>query len=99
MTTQAPDLVPHVEERPKREGKEDKHEDENVFACLWCARKSTTNEWLRHRMLEKNKVRALSRGPKEAQDAPVNDGGTAKKERRSKKFACQQCRRVLKDKA
>ncbi|KAH8612879.1 hypothetical protein ERJ75_000841800 [Trypanosoma vivax] len=96
MTTQPPDVVPTVEERPKRGGEEPRADDENMVACLWCARKSTENEWLRRRMLEKNTVGALSRGPKEAQDAPVNDDGAAKLERRSKKFSCQQCHRGLK---
>ncbi|KAH8612864.1 hypothetical protein ERJ75_000844700 [Trypanosoma vivax] len=99
MTTQPPDVVPTVEERPKRVEEEDKADEDNMVACLWCARESTENEWLRRRMLEKNTVRALSRGSKEAQDALVNDGRTAKLERRDKKFSCQQCHRVLKGEA
>ncbi|KAH8612914.1 hypothetical protein ERJ75_000847300 [Trypanosoma vivax] len=99
MTTQPPDVVPTVEERPKRNEEEARADDENMVACLWCARKSTAHEWLRRRMLEKSTVRALSRGPKEAQDAPVSDGGTAKKKRERRKFACQTCHGVLKGKA
>ncbi|KAH8612861.1 hypothetical protein ERJ75_000843100 [Trypanosoma vivax] len=83
MTTQPPDVVPTVEDSPKRVAAEAKADDDNMVACLWCARESTENEWLRRRMLEKNTTRALSRGPKETQDAPVNDGGKAKLGRRS----------------
>ncbi|KAH8615848.1 hypothetical protein ERJ75_000543700 [Trypanosoma vivax] len=61
MTTQPPDVVPTVEERPKRGEEKARADDENMVACLWCARKSTAHEWLRRRMLEKNTVRALSR--------------------------------------
>ncbi|KAH8612860.1 hypothetical protein ERJ75_000844200 [Trypanosoma vivax] len=99
MTTQPPDVLPTVEERPKRVGEEDKADEESMVACLWCARKSTAREWLRRRMLEKSTVRALSRGPKDTQADTVRDGGTAEKGRRSKKFSCHKCHRVLKGEA
>ncbi|KAH8612846.1 hypothetical protein ERJ75_000842500 [Trypanosoma vivax] len=99
MTTQPPDVVPPVEERPNRVGEEAKADEDIMCACLWCARKSTAHEGLRGRMLEKNTVQALSRGSKDTQDAPVSDGGTAEKARRSKKFSCQQRHRVLKGEA
>ncbi|KAH8612896.1 hypothetical protein ERJ75_000846000 [Trypanosoma vivax] len=99
MTTQPPGVVPTVEERPKRGGEEAEADAENMVACLRCARKSTAHEWMRRRMLEKNTVRALSRGPKETRNAPVSEGGARKMERRGKNFSCQKCHRVLKGEA
>ncbi|KAH8612923.1 hypothetical protein ERJ75_000840100 [Trypanosoma vivax] len=101
MATHPPDVVPTVEERPKRAREEATADDGNMLACRWCAEKYTAHQRLRKRMLQKSTVRALSRGPKEAQDAPVSDGDGAKeqKEQQHRKFACRQCHRVLKGEA
>ncbi|KAH8615671.1 hypothetical protein ERJ75_000560600 [Trypanosoma vivax] len=54
MATHPPDVVPTVEERPKRTREEDRADDGNALKCPWCAKKYTAHAWLRKRMLQKH---------------------------------------------
>ncbi|KAH8609747.1 hypothetical protein ERJ75_001174200 [Trypanosoma vivax] len=93
-----PDVVPTVEERPKRDREEDATDDGNAIKCPWCARKNAAHAWLRRHMTQKHPEKQLSSGPNGAQDAPESDGYAAQEEQEEKQFVCQQCRRVLKSK-
>ncbi|KAG8341708.1 hypothetical protein TRVL_07460 [Trypanosoma vivax] len=97
MVTHPPDVVPTVEERPKRPREEDTAEDGNALKCPWCAKNYTAHAWLRKHMLQKHPEKQLSSDPKEAQDTPNKDG-EAEQEEKQQEFVCQQCRRVLKSK-
>ncbi|KAH8617515.1 hypothetical protein ERJ75_000362800 [Trypanosoma vivax] len=98
MATHTPDVLPTVEERPKRPREEDTADDGNALKCPWCAKKYTAHAWLRKHMLQKRPQEQLSSGPKEAQDAPVSDGEAEQEEQEQKEFVCRQCHRVLKSK-
>ncbi|CCD21262.1 hypothetical protein, conserved [Trypanosoma vivax Y486] len=98
MATHPPDVVPTVEERPKRAREEDAVDDGNALRCPWCAKKCTAHAWLRKKMLQKHPAKQLSSGRKEAQDAPDSDGDAEQEEREQAAFVCQQCHRVLKSK-
>ncbi|CCD18690.1 hypothetical protein, conserved [Trypanosoma vivax Y486] len=98
MTTHPPDVVPIVEERPKRPREEDAADVGNALEYLWHARKYTARAWLRKHMLQKHPEKHLSRGGEEAQDAPVSDGEAGQEEQEQREFVCQQCHRVLKSK-
>ncbi|KAH8610210.1 hypothetical protein ERJ75_001124600 [Trypanosoma vivax] len=99
MAAHPPDIVPTVEECPKRSRKEDTADDGNALGCPWCAKKYAAHEWLRKHMLQKHPEKQLSRGGEEAQDAPVRDGEAEQEEQEQTEFVCQQCHRVLKNKA
>ncbi|KAH8618482.1 hypothetical protein ERJ75_000270200 [Trypanosoma vivax] len=98
MAKHPPDVVPTVEERPKRPREEDTPDDGNALKCPWCAEKCTAHAWLRKHMLQKHPEKQLSSGTSEAQDAPESDGEAEQEEREQTKFVCQQCHRVLKSK-
>ncbi|KAH8607967.1 hypothetical protein ERJ75_001374800 [Trypanosoma vivax] len=98
MATHPPDVVPTVEERPKRPREEDTPEDGNALKCPWCARKYTVHAWPQKRMLQKHTEKQLSRGGEEAQDALVSDGEAEQEGQQQTEFVCQQCRRVLESK-
>ncbi|CCD19515.1 reverse transcriptase (RNA-dependent DNA polymerase), partial [Trypanosoma vivax Y486] len=98
MAQRPPDVVPTVEERPKRLRKEDTPDDGNTLKCPWRARKYVAHAWLRKHMLQKHPEKQLSRGGEEAQDAPGIDGEAWQEELELKEFVCQQCHRVLKSK-
>ncbi|KAH8616770.1 hypothetical protein ERJ75_000446900 [Trypanosoma vivax] len=98
MATHPPDVVPTVEERPKRPREEDTADDGNALKCPWCAKKYTAHAWLRKHMVQKHQEKQLSRGDAEAQEASVSDGEAAQEEQEQKEFVCQQCRLVLKSK-
>ncbi|KAH8607003.1 putative Zinc finger C2H2 type [Trypanosoma vivax] len=98
MATHPPDVVPTVEERPKKPSEEDTPDDGNMLKCLWCAKKCTAHARLRKHMIQKHPEKQLSRGGTEAQDAPDSDGEAMQEEQEQKEFVCQQCHRVLKSK-
>ncbi|KAG8340131.1 hypothetical protein TRVL_09042 [Trypanosoma vivax] len=98
MAKHPPDVVPGVEERPKRAREEDTPDDGNALKCPWRAKKCTAHAWLRKHMLQKHPEKQLSRGDAEAQAAPVSDGEEGQEEQQKKEFVCQQCHRVLKSK-
>ncbi|CCD19852.1 retrotransposon hot spot protein, putative, partial [Trypanosoma vivax Y486] len=95
MATHPPDVVPTVEERPKRPREEDTADDGNALKCPWCAKKYTAHAWLRKHMLQKHPEKQLSRGGEEAQDGLVSDGEAEQEEQQQTEFVCQQCHRVL----
>ncbi|KAH8610317.1 hypothetical protein ERJ75_001114400 [Trypanosoma vivax] len=97
MATHPPDVVPIVEERPKRPREEDATDVGNALEYLWHARKYTAHAWLRKHMLQKHPEKQLSSGPK-AQDTPDSDGKAGQEEQEQREFVCQQCHRVLKSK-
>ncbi|KAH8605822.1 hypothetical protein ERJ75_001583800 [Trypanosoma vivax] len=94
----SPDVVPTVEERPKRAMEEDAPDDGNMFQRRWCAKKYAAQAWLRKHMLQKRPEKQLSSGPADVQDAPDSDGDAAQERPEQKEFVCQQCNRVLKSK-
>ncbi|KAH8617838.1 hypothetical protein ERJ75_000339400 [Trypanosoma vivax] len=98
MATHPSDVVPTVEERPKRPREEDTADDGNALKCPWCAKKYTAHEWLRKHMVQKHTEKQLSRGGEEAQDALVSDGEAEKEEQEQTEFVCQTFHRVLKSK-
>ncbi|CCD21030.1 hypothetical protein, conserved in T. vivax [Trypanosoma vivax Y486] len=98
MATHPPDVVPTVEERPKRAREEDTPNGGNALKCHWCAKKCAPHAWLWRHMLQKHPEKQLSRGCEEAQDALVSDGEAEQEEQEQTEFACQQCHRVLKSK-
>ncbi|KAG8341907.1 hypothetical protein TRVL_07262 [Trypanosoma vivax] len=91
-----PDVVPSIEERPKRPREEDTADDGNAIKCPWCAKKDTVHAWLRKHTLQKHPEKQLSSGDAEGQDAPDRDGETRQEEQEQTEFVCQQCHRVLK---
>ncbi|KAH8619459.1 hypothetical protein ERJ75_000158100 [Trypanosoma vivax] len=101
MAKRPPDAVPPVEQSPKRAREEDVTADGNALEYRWRARKCTAHAWLRQHIIQKHQKKKLSRGAAEAQDAPDNDGdGEAEQEgQKEREFECQQCHRVLKNKA
>ncbi|CCD21130.1 reverse transcriptase (RNA-dependent DNA polymerase), partial [Trypanosoma vivax Y486] len=98
MATHPPDVVPTVEERPKRPREENETEGGNTLKCPWCAKKYVAHTWLRKHMVQKHPEKQLSSGPKGAQDAPVSDGEAEQEEHEQTEFVCRQCHRVLKSK-
>ncbi|KAG8344806.1 reverse transcriptase (RNA-dependent DNA polymerase) [Trypanosoma vivax] len=98
MATHPPDVVPTVEERPKRPREEDTKDDGDTLKFPQCAKKHAAHAWLQKRMLQKRPEKQISSGPKEAQDAPDSDGEAEQEEHEQTEFVCQQCHRVLKSK-
>ncbi|KAG8340415.1 hypothetical protein TRVL_08757 [Trypanosoma vivax] len=52
MAQHPPDVVPTVEEHPKRSREGDANDDGNTLQRRWCARKYTVHAWLRKHMLQ-----------------------------------------------
>ncbi|KAG8343212.1 hypothetical protein TRVL_05958 [Trypanosoma vivax] len=52
MAQHPPDVVPTVEERPKRTREEDTADDGNTLKCPWCPKKYSAHAWLRKHMLQ-----------------------------------------------
>ncbi|KAH8618334.1 hypothetical protein ERJ75_000291400 [Trypanosoma vivax] len=98
MATHPPDVVPTVEERPKRTREEDTPDDGNALKCPWCAKKYVAHAWLRKKLVQKHPEKKISSGPKETQDAPVSDGEAEQQVHEQMDFVCQQCHRVLESK-
>ncbi|KAH8605279.1 hypothetical protein ERJ75_001632400 [Trypanosoma vivax] len=96
MATHPPNVVPTVEERPKRAREEDTPNDGDTLKCPWCAKKYAAHAWPRKQMLRKHPEKHLSRGAKGAQDAPDRDGEAGQEEQEQAEFVCRQCYRVLK---
>ncbi|KAH8614533.1 hypothetical protein ERJ75_000676500 [Trypanosoma vivax] len=96
MATHPPDVVPTVEERPKRAREEDTPDDGNALKCPWRGKKYATHAWLRKNMLQKHPEKQLSSGAEEAQDELDSDGETGQEENEQTEFVCEQCHRVLK---
>ncbi|KAH8617113.1 hypothetical protein ERJ75_000410200 [Trypanosoma vivax] len=97
VATHTPDVVPTVEERPKRAREEDTT-DGSKRKCRWCAKKCTRHARLWKEMVQNNPEKQLSRGNTETQGAPDSDGETGQEEQERTKFVCQQGHRVLKSK-
>ncbi|KAG8340487.1 reverse transcriptase (RNA-dependent DNA polymerase) [Trypanosoma vivax] len=99
MAQHPPDVVPTVEERPKRPREEDTADDgNNALACPWSAKKSTAHAWLRKHMIQKHPEKQLLSSATEAQAAPESDGETGQEALEQTEFVCQQHNRVLKSK-
>ncbi|KAG8341446.1 hypothetical protein TRVL_07727 [Trypanosoma vivax] len=94
----SPDVMPIVEERPKRVREEEATDDGNALQRRWCAKKCTAQAWLRQHIIQKHQKKKLLRGAAKVQDAPVSDGEAVQEKQEEKEFECQQCHRVLKNK-
>ncbi|CCD21213.1 reverse transcriptase (RNA-dependent DNA polymerase), partial [Trypanosoma vivax Y486] len=98
VATHPPDVVPTVEERPKRPREEETADDGNGLKCPWCAKKCAVHAWLWKHMIQKRPQEQLSTRTQRLRTHLTSHGETGQEEQK-KEFACQQCLRVLKSAA
>ncbi|KAH8616245.1 hypothetical protein ERJ75_000499000 [Trypanosoma vivax] len=98
MAQHPPDVVPNVEEQPKRPREEDTDDDGNALKCPWRAKPYTVHACVRRGMIRKHPEKQLWNGPTKAHNAPVSNGEPGQEELGQTESVCQQCHRVLKSK-